>query len=58
MTPVLPILLVACIRLRNPERKEKKKAPFLRAIKQSVEKSVRQHSAVIERGTGRKVPTA
>lgn len=53
----MPILIAAHIRLRNPERKEKKNAPFLRAIKQSVVKSVRQRSAVKERGTS-KVPTA
>lgn len=58
-TAVLHVLIVAHIKLRNPERKKNKQnAPFLRAIKQSVVKSARQRSAVKKRSMGHRKQSA
>lgn len=43
---------------KEPRKGGEKNTPFLRAIKQSVVKSVRQYSAAKERGTASKMPTA
>jgi len=43
---------------KEPRKQGEKNAPFLRAIGQTVVKSVRQCSAVKEHGTGNEGPTA